>query len=112
MAEYTGPSDRLELYDKLVNSVEGFERKGKTMPYTSHNGHMFSHLSKEGTLGIRLPKDEHAAFIEKYDAEQYMQFGKKMRGYVAVPRDLLERTDELKAYLEMSFEYIKTLEPK
>jgi hypothetical protein len=112
MAKYAGPTDRLELYDKLVASVPGIERKGASMPYTSFNGHMFSHLSKEGVLGIRLPDDERKVFMEKYGAGPYIQFGKTMRGYVAVPNDLLERTDELKRYLELSFEYIKTLKPK
>ena len=40
------PPDRLELYERLVATLPGIERKGATMPYTSVNGHMFSYLSK------------------------------------------------------------------
>jgi hypothetical protein len=38
----------LALYEKLVATNPGVERKGATMPYTSVNGHMFSLLTKEG----------------------------------------------------------------
>ena len=40
-------ADNLELYEKLVATNPQVERKGKTMPYTSLNGHMFSFLSND-----------------------------------------------------------------
>ena len=40
--------EKLKLYDKLIDTNPNFERKGKTMPYTSVNGHMFSQLNKAG----------------------------------------------------------------
>ena len=48
----------LKRYDELVDQISEFDRKGKTMPYTSANGHMFSLLNKDGELGIRLSKEE------------------------------------------------------
>ena len=39
---------KLEFYDKLIDTNPDFERKGKTMPYTSVNGHVFSQLNKAG----------------------------------------------------------------
>ena len=59
------PADRLEFYEKLVASLPGVERKGATVPYTSLNGHMFSYLSKEGKLALRLPEQARAEFIAK-----------------------------------------------
>ncbi len=44
-------------YDQLVAKCERFQRKGKTMPYTSANGHMFSLLNKDGELGMRFSKE-------------------------------------------------------
>jgi TfoX/Sxy family transcriptional regulator of competence genes len=82
------------------------------MPYTSHNGHMFTLLSKSGSLGIRLPKEEREAFLQKYKTTLFEQYGAVMKEYVTVPDDLLENTDELKSYLVISFEYVKTLKPK
>ena len=35
-----------------------------------------------------------------------------MQEYVAVPDNLLQKTQELKKYLELSYEYAKTLKPK
>ncbi|HYM19886.1 MAG TPA: hypothetical protein VEW28_02665, partial [Candidatus Kapabacteria bacterium] len=54
--------ETIAFFEKLVATVDGVEPKGDTMPYTSHNGHMFSLLTKEGPLALRLPKDE----IEKF----------------------------------------------
>lgn len=106
------PQDKLDLYDKLIATNPEIERKGVTNPYTSLNGHMFTHLSKEGTLGLRLPKDEREAFLEKYNTTLYEQHGAVMKEYVTVPDDLLQNTDELKPYLDLSYAYVHTLKPK
>ena len=108
----TVPQDKLALYEKLIATQTEIERKGKTNPYTSHNGHMFSHLSKSGTLGLRLPKEERQAFLEKNNTSLYESYGAVMKEYVAVPNELLENTAELQSYLEISYECIKTLKPK
>jgi TfoX/Sxy family transcriptional regulator of competence genes len=106
------PEDKIELYDRLIASHPEIERKGKTNPYTSLNGHMFSHLSKEGVMGLRLPKEERERFLETYGTTLYEQYGAIMKEYVKVPDELLENTEELKKYLETSLEYIKSLKPK
>ena len=106
------PQDKIDLYDQLIATNPEIKRKGVTNPYTSVNGHMFTHLSKTGTLGIRLPKDEREAFLEKYNTSLYESYGAIMKEYVTIPDDLLENTDELKGYLDLSFAYTKSLEPK
>src|SRR5262249_40361121 len=60
------PADKLALYEKLVATLPGVERKGATVPYTSVNGHMFSYLTKTGTLALRLPAEAREAFLAKY----------------------------------------------
>ncbi|MHA2162188.1 MAG: TfoX/Sxy family protein [Candidatus Thorarchaeota archaeon] len=105
-------NDKLELYEKLIATHPDIERKGKTMPYTSHNGHMFTLLAKSESLGIRLPKEHREAFLEKYKTTLFEQYGAIMKEYVTVPAELLKNTDELKQYLELSYEYVKTLKPK
>jgi len=62
----------------------------------SVNGHMFSHLSKTGTLVLRLPKEEREAFLEKYDTSLYESYGAIMKEYVIVSAELLENTEALK----------------
>jgi hypothetical protein len=106
------PQDKVELYNRLIETHPDIERKGVTNPYTSFNGHMFTHLSKDGTLGIRLPKDERDAFLEKYNTSLYESYGAVMKEYAAVPDELLQNTEKLSPYLTISFEYIKTLKPK
>jgi TfoX/Sxy family transcriptional regulator of competence genes len=106
------PQDKIDLFDQLIATNPDIERKGKTNPYTSHNGHMFSHLSKTGTLGLRLPKEDRDTFLEKYNTTLYESYGAIMKEYVTVPDELLENTAELKPYLDISYEYIQTLKPK
>ena len=76
------PQDKLEAYNDLIAGIPEIKRKGVTNPYTSVNGHMFSHLSKEGTMGLRLPEDEREAFLEKYKTTQPVQYGTVMKEYV------------------------------
>lgn len=106
------PQDKIDLFDQLIATNPDIECKGKTNPYTSHNGHMFSHLSKTGTLGLRLPKEEREAFLEKYNTTLYESYGAIMKEYVTVPDELLQNTEELKGYLDLSYEYVKSLKPK
>jgi hypothetical protein len=102
----------LALYEKLVATNPQVDRKGKTMPYTSLNGHMFSMLTKEGAVALRLPAEEREAFMEKYQTTQPVQYGTVMKEYVLVPAGLLERTGELKGYFDMSYGYVGSLKPK
>ena len=56
--------EKLALYDELVAKCPRFERKGKTGPYTSANGHMFSFLNKDGELGFRYSKEVQEKYIQ------------------------------------------------
>jgi TfoX/Sxy family transcriptional regulator of competence genes len=38
--------------------------------------------------------------------------GAIMKEYAAVPENLLKKTNELKKFLDISYEYVKTLKPK
>ncbi|MGW8225669.1 MAG: hypothetical protein ACWGOY_08045 [Anaerolineales bacterium] len=106
------PQEKIDLFDRLIATNPEIIRKGVTNPYTSVNGHMFTHLSKTGTLGIRLPRDEREAFLEKYNTTLYESYGAIMKEYVTVPDELLENTGELEEYLNISYAYAKSLKPK
>jgi TfoX/Sxy family transcriptional regulator of competence genes len=106
------PPDKLKLFDKLIATNPGIQRKGVTVPYTSLNGNMFTFLSATGSLAIRLSEAERERFMKKYGTGLYEAHGTVMKEYVAVPGRLLGRTRELKEYLELSYEYAKTLKPK
>ena len=102
----------LENYNTLIHDNPAIERKGKTTPYTSLNGHMFSFLSKEGEMGLRLSAEDRAAFIVNYNSELMEQHGRLMKEYVRIPNSLLEDTTALSVYLEQSLEYVSSLKPK
>ena len=112
LAAGTIPPDKLKLYEKLVATNPSVERKGATVPYTSLNGHMFSYLSKEGRLALRLPPKEREAFLGKYKARLCQAYGKVQPEYVEVPDAVLARTTELKAFFDCSYEYVASLKPK
>ena len=102
----------LRLYEKAVATLPGIERKGDTVPYTSLNGHMFSYLTKDGELALRLPEAEREPFLEKYKTTLCKQYGIVQKEYVMVPSSLLQRTQELGKFLEVSYAYVKSLKPK
>ncbi len=105
------PTEQEALYDKLIATVPGIERKGDTNPYTSLNGNMFT-LLHQSKLAIRLSDEDREKFLKKYKTGLFEAYGTVMKEYVAVPDSLLKNTKELKKYLDLSYEYAKTLKPK
>jgi hypothetical protein len=102
----------VELYNKLVATHPEAVRKGATIPYTSHNGHMYSFVTKEDVVALRLPDKERAKFLTKYKTQLVQQYGIIQKEYVVVPSALLRKTDELKQYFDMSYAYVSSLKPK
>ena len=102
----------LEAYEALVATHPKLERKGRTMPYTSVNGHMFSFLTPDGVLALRLPADERQAFLDRYGTHLVEQHGAVLKEYVAVPGDLLSRLDELSPWFDRACAYVGSLKPK
>jgi hypothetical protein len=103
---------KLELYDKLVAICPRFDRKGKTVPYTSANGHMFSLLNKDGQLGFRYSKSVQEKYIQEFDTTILKSHGAVMKGYVLIPDHMFEDLDKLAVYLNESYDYVMSLEPK
>ena len=103
---------KLELYDQIVEKCPRFVRKGKTMPYTSANGHMFSLLNKNGEFGLRFSKPVQEKYIEEFGSSLFISYGAVMRGYVLIPDHMFEDLDKLSEYLNESYDYVMSLEPK
>ena len=108
----TIPNEKLELCNQLIATNPRIERKGATHPYTSLNGHMFTLLNPPGRLAIRLPEAEREKFMKKYKTMLFEAYGAVMQEFVAVPDSLLPKTKELAKYLDLGYEYVKTLKPK
>ena len=103
--------DKLKVYDQLI-ALTPYERKGKTMPYTSANGYMFTLFNKAGEIGIRLPKASQEAFKEKYNTTIYKSYGATMKDYVLVPENMWDDLELLATYVVESYEFVMSLKPK
>lgn len=103
---------KLKVYDELVAKCPRFERKGKTMPYTSANGYMFSLLNKDAEFGIRFSKDVQEKYIKEFQSTLFKSQGAIIKGYVLIPDKMLNDLEKLSEYLNESYDYVMSLEPK
>ena len=111
----TAPPERVALYERLLASVEGVDRKSNFgSAYTALNGNMYTMISKHGVVGIRLPEPERTAFLERHATELFRgdPAWPPAKEFVAVPDALLEDTEALRPVLERSLAYVRTLKPK
>ena len=106
--------DSVVLYDALLATNPEIERKGDTMPYTSVNGNMFSLLTADGTLALRLPAADREAFLIRYDTALTVQYGAVMKEYVQVPAALVAKHGGplAKYSIHISYRYACSLKPK
>ena len=104
--------DKLKIFDALVDKCDRFERKGKSMIYTSANGYMFCLLNKAGEIGIRFSKETQEKYIREFNSSIYKSYGAVMKGYVLIPDKMLKDLDNLTKYLNESYDYVMSLEPK
>ena len=54
MSPVSPPEREIALYEALIATHPEIDQKGKSSPYTSINGNMFTILSADGVLGMRL----------------------------------------------------------
>ncbi|HTB32329.1 MAG TPA: hypothetical protein VK808_09910 [Bacteroidia bacterium] len=100
------------FYGKLVTGHANAELKGDTIPYTSLNGHMYSMLTKGNEVAIKLPEEDRKKFLAKYKTKLVEQYGIVQKEFVVVPDSLLKKTEELKPYFDISYNYVGSLKPK
>lgn len=111
----SAPPDKVLLYRKLLDSVDGVDAKSNFgSAYTAINGNMYTMISKHGVVGIRLPEPERSAFLKEHSTDLFRgdPAWPPAKEFVAVPDDLLPNTGALKPYLELSLRYVRTLKPK
>ncbi|MEM1390732.1 MAG: hypothetical protein AAGG45_06590 [Pseudomonadota bacterium] len=103
--------EALAIFDRVVDSSVRFERKGKSMPYTSANGHMFSQVNKDGQIGVRLPKARQTQLLEKHGAGPFKSYGATMRDYVCLTGQMLTDESLVADLLDEGFEFVMAMEP-
>jgi hypothetical protein len=82
------------------------------MPYTSLNGHMFSFVTKEGQVALRLSEADQEAFIRRFKTPPCVQNGAVMKEYVLIPESLLKKPADVGKYFKASRDYVGSLKPK
>jgi hypothetical protein len=98
----------LVIYEKMVASQPDIQRKGAANPYTSMNGNMFSFITKEDEIALRLPDEVRA----KMGAEPVIQYNSVMRGYALASQALLSKPAQLAKLFAQSVAYAATLPAK
>jgi len=103
----------LTFYDEWIGENPDIERKGKTMPYTSANGYMFTLLNKAGEIGIRLPKERREQLSSQFEGvAEFISYGAVMREYVLIPASMYNELSLLNQLLVESYQFVQTKKPK
>jgi hypothetical protein len=86
------PQDKLEFYRAVLDTLPDINLQGgMKLPHTSTNGYMYSSLTKDGRLGIRLSKEDRDAFMAKYDTVPFKNYGAFIKEHIEVPDSLLQK---------------------
>lgn len=104
--------EKLKIYNALVAKCDRFARKGKTMPYTSANGYMFSLFNKANEIGIRFSKEVQKKYMEQYDTTLYKSYGATMQGYILILEDMWKDEETIVGLLNESYDYVMSLPTK
>lgn len=100
-------------YTEYIQKWGKVERKGKNNPYTSHNGHMFSFIDKkEKYMAVRLDKQQQEAYFEATGTSYVIQYNSKMNGYICLTDEIFNDFNQVKDWLDKSFEFVCSLPPK
>ena len=113
MAKATATDPKvLAAFNAMIAGVSGVERKGAVMPYLSMNGNMYAMISKTNVIGLRLGKDDLAAFMAAGGEPFEGTPGFINKEYGAVPATMLADNKALKRWFKVSHAYAGTLKPK
>jgi len=104
--------ERLKIYDEIVSQCPDIVRKGKSVPYTSANGHMFSFINKAGDLGMRFSLEDQDKYMNEFSTSFFESHGATMKGYILITDAMLKDKDLLIRLLRESHNYVKSLKSK
>ena len=102
--------EKLKSYDKFIAKCSRFERKGKTMPYTSANGHMFSLYNKIVRSAFDFQKQYRKNILKK-NTTLYKSYGATIKGHILITEQMLTDLDIQVFLLDESYDYVMSLDP-
>ncbi len=106
------PHDKIERYDTLLKRFPNVVRKGKKTPFALANKHLFSFMTKDGVLALRLCPKNIAQFIQKHNGRPMLKLGRVVKGFVEVPENLWHNMDILYKYFQLSIDHTLSLVPQ
>ncbi len=104
--------EQIAKYDAIVAEAKGCERLGKTMPYTSSNGYMYSQVNKAGEIGIRLSKERQKELNESHELGPFKSYGATMKDYVMLSDEIISDEAFACSLLEEGLAFVNSLPPK
>lgn len=113
MAKDEVPPELVDRYRAAIETQPDIEMQGaKKLPHTAINGYMYSSLTKDGRMGIRLSAEDREAFMTEHDAIPFKNYGANIKEHVEVPEALIDDAEALGRYLARARDYTLTLPPK
>ena len=103
--------DILALYREIAEE-SGLPVKGKKTAYTATGGNMWSFLDADGVLCLRLSDAGRTEWAQDFPDDPVLQYGSVMRGYVAVPPEMLADRELLAAWFARAAAHGASLKPK
>src|SRR5690348_9997695 len=101
-AENTTDPKVLAAFDAMIAGTPDVEPKGAAMPYLSLNGNMYAMISKANVIGLRLSKDDLAAFMAAGGEPFEGTPGFINKEYGGVPAAMLGDAKALKRWFKLS----------
>lgn len=114
MPEFTpAPEEMVALFADAIAGLAAAETKKMFgYPAAFANGYMFAGLFQQDMF-LRLSDADRAGFRSEYHARLFEPMpGRPMRGYVLVPRYVLNSPPLLRSWLVKGLEYVRALPPK
>jgi len=103
---------RVVRFEQQIAAHPDIESQGAANPYTSVNGNMFSCFNKEGHFALRLSEADRAQFEEQFKTPPFISYDTVMKEYVNVPDEVFFSDELFRKYLDLSFDYVRSLKPK
>jgi TfoX/Sxy family transcriptional regulator of competence genes len=106
------PAELVERFTQALEGVPGATtRKMFGYPAGFANGYMFTGLFEDRWI-IRLPPDG-IAELEALGGEPFSPMpGRPMRGYLAIPRSLVDDADAIQPWLDRALAHVLAMPPK
>jgi TfoX/Sxy family transcriptional regulator of competence genes len=107
------PQELTDLFNSVLpDNPAVARRKMFGFPAAFVNGNLFA-SAHQTQLVVRLPDDAYATLLALPGASAFEPMpGRSMRGYAVLPDSMRSRPEELREWMNRSFEWVANLPPK